>query len=155
MKIRESEIRRITKSVIRDFIMESSNNDIENGINPYSDELDDDYFDYQKEIVSEMYGYDDFSKHFKHGIGGLLAKKRTDQVEVTREELFWEAEGILMNTLRLDKDGTYKRNSNSFNPTPHDVEYACEIVKKYATDEEKEKLIGLYKDSEGNLHRVK
>ena len=155
MKIRESDIRRITRNVIRDFMMESSNNDIENGINPYADNKDEDYFDYQKEIVSEMHGYNPIMDKLNHSIMRPFAKKKMDQVEVTREELFWYAEGILLNTPRLDKNGNYTRDNKSFDPTPHDVAYACDIVKKYATDEEKENLRGLYKDFEGNLYRIK
>ena len=47
-RISENIIRNVTRNVINDFLMaESSNNDIENGLNPYSENFDDDYYKYK------------------------------------------------------------------------------------------------------------
>ena len=162
-RISENIIRNVTRNVINDFLMaESSNNDIENGLNPYSENFDDDYYKYKDgNVVNEMMSYQPLSDRFNNTVGGIIAskfpyvKKRIDQANASRDELFWYAEGILANTQRLDKNMQYTKEEDNFDPSPEEVSYACDIVKKYANEEEKEKLRGLYKDSKGGLHRIR
>ncbi len=162
LTINENTIKMAIRRAIKDFLLsESSNNDIENGINPYAEERDDDYYAYKDGKVNEMMSYQPLTNKFSNTVGGNITsripyvKKRFDHAKASRDELFWYAEGILSNTLHLDKNMKYVKDSNSFNPSPEEVSYACDIVKKYASEEEIERLKGVYKDSKGGLHRIR